>query len=163
MRDLLTPFLAGAGFVAACLVFFVIGKARGYETGYQAALNEPHKADTVWRTDTVVHERPVEKWRTVEKTVYIKVDSLITIHDTTFIAMEKEKKGYSGEDYECTISGIDPVLESISVYPKTAYVTNTIVEKQRWSWTMTAGPGAFWSGEKVQFGVGAVIGFGYNF
>ena len=165
MKQYLLPFLVGVALVAIGIVMFWIGKERGYSQGYDAAMNEPHKADTVWRTDTITIDHPVEKWRTVEKLVYIPVTDSVLVHhhDTTYIAMERERKGYSGEDYSCEISGIDPRLETISVFPKTMIVTNTVVQKKRFSWSATVGPGAFWNGGPVQFGVGAVVGFGYNF
>ena len=164
MKDLLTPFLAGAGFVAACLVFFVIGKTRGYETGYQAALNEPVKADTVWRTDTHFVDRPVEVWRERERLVYIPVVDTQIVHttDSVFVALERERRGYSGEDYEAVVSGIQPVLESIKVFPKTAYVTNTVVRQKHWGFGVSAGPGVLWDG-KIHGGVGIVAGLTYQF
>ena len=164
MKQYLLPFLVGVALVAIGIVMFWIGKERGYAQGYDAAMNEPHKPDTVWKTDTVIHETPVEKWKYIDKPVYIAVvdSQIVHIHDTTYIAMNREIKGYEGDDYKCTISGIDPALESIAVFPKTAYITNTVVEKKRWTWSATAGPGVFYNGS-VQFGVGAVIGVGYNF
>ena len=164
MKQYLIAALIGAGIVACMLVMFIIGRERGYGQGYSDAMNQPHKADTVWRTDTIIHETPVEKWKTIEKPVYIAVvdSQIVHIHDTTYIALNREIKGYSDTDYQCEISGIEPNLNWIKVFPKTAYITNTIVEKKRWSFGITAGPGVLYNGS-VQFGVGAVVGFGYNF
>lgn len=165
MKQYLIPFLVGVALVACMLVTFQIGKGLGYDRGFVEALNQPHKADTIWKTDTHFVDRPVEKWRTKEKLVYVpvKVDSLITIHDTTYVALEREIKGYKGEHYEAQVSGVEPSLDWIKVFPKTAYIQNTVVQKKKFTWGVTAGPGAFFNGKDVQFGVGAVVGFGYNF
>ena len=167
MKQYLIAFLIGVGLVACMLVMFLIGKERGYGMGYSDAMNQPHKADTVWKETPVYIDRPVEivKWKDREKLVYVpyKVDSLI--HDTTFVSLPREYKQYGDDRYEAVVSGIDPVLESIKIQQKTAYITNTVVEKKRWSFGVHVGPGVFWPGQgsQVQFGLGAVAGFGYNF
>ena len=159
----LTAIIAGAVFLAllTCTWFW------GYRKGYDVALNLPHQPDTVWRTKVVTVEKPVPvvKWKDREKLVYVPVnkDSLVYVHDTTFMPLPREYKQYSEENYTAQVSGIDPALDWIKINQKTAYITNTVVQKKRWSWSITAGPGAFWNGGSVQFGVGAVVGFGYNF
>lgn len=162
MRQYLIPFLVGVTLVACMLVTFQIGKARGYSSGYSDALSLPVRSDTVWRTDTHFVDRPVEVWRTKEKLVYVKVDSLITVHDTTYVAMEREQRGYKGEDYEAQVSGVEPALDWIKVFPKTAYIQNTITTRKRWSFGITAGPGVLYDGS-VHGGVGIVAGIQYNF
>lgn len=164
MKDWLTPFLVGAGIVASCVVFFAIGRARGYADGYRSGLEEPRQADTVWRTDTHFVDRPVEKWREREKLVYFPVHdtSLVVIRDTAYIALERERRGYSGSEYEAVVSGIDPLLESIKVFPKTAYITNTVVKRQHWGFGVSAGPGVLYDG-KIHGGVGIVAGLQYQF
>lgn len=163
MEKYLLPFLVGVAFVALCIVTYQIGHGAGYADG----INQPHKADTVWREKTVYVDKPVEvvKWKDREKLVYVPVnkDSLVYVHDTTFMPLPREYKQYSEENYTAQVSGIDPALDWIKINQKTAYITNTVVQKKRWSWSITAGPGAFWNGGNVQFGVGAVVGFGYNF
>lgn len=163
MKQYLIPFLVGVALVACMLVTYQIGRGIGYDKGVAEALNQPHKADTIWKTDTHFVDRPVEVWRTKEKLVYVKVDSLITVHDTTYVALEREQKGYKGEDYEAQVSGVEPALDWIKVFPKTAYVQNTITMRKRWSFSITGGPGVFWDGREIKPGAGIVAGFGYNF
>ena len=165
MKQCLLPFLVGAALVAAILMSFLIGRGRGYSEGYEKAMNEPHKADTIVKVDTHFVDLPVEKWKTKEKVVFVPVhdSTLVTIHDTTYIALNRERKGYSGDDYELEITGIEPNLEWIKTYQKTQYITNTIVEKKRWSFGVTAGPGVMWDGKEIKPGLGFVAGFGYNF
>lgn len=165
MRQYLLPFLVGVALVAAILMSFLIGRGRGYSEGYEKAMNEPHKADTIVKVKTITIDRPVEvvKWKEREKPVYVPVDSLIYVHDTTFVAMEREFRKYGDERYEAQVSGIDPTLDWINVNQKTEYVTNTVVEKRRWSFGATLGPGVFYDFKEVKPGVGLTVGVTYNF
>ena len=164
MKDFLTAVLIGIGIAACMLVTVLIGKERGYGQGYAAALNEPHKADTVWKVDTNFVDRPVEiiKWKDREKLVYIPVTDTLAIHDTTFLALPREYKQYGDETYQAQVSGVDPSLDWIRVNQKTAYITNTVVEKKRWGFGVTAGPGVLWDGS-FHGGVGIVAGLQYTF
>lgn len=164
MKQYLVPFLVGVCLVACCLVFFQIGRAGGYQKGYDDALNLPHKPDTVWRTKLVTIEKPVPvvQWKEREKLVYVPKDSLIYVHDTV-PALPREYKQYSGENYTAQVSGIDPSLDWVTINQQTAYITNTVVQKKRWSWSVTAGAGIYWNGSQVQPGLGITAGFGYNF
>ena len=170
MRQYLVPFLVGVCLVACCLVFFQIGRAGGYQKGYDDALNLPHVLDTVWRTKLVTIEKPVPvvKWKEREKPVNVpaKVDSLVYVHDTTFMPLPREYKQYSEENYTAQVSGIDPALDWIKINQKTAYITNTVVQKKRWSFGVSAGPGIFWTtgaAADIAFGMGIVAGLQYNF
>lgn len=159
-------FLVVCGFSLAIGFSWRIAEKRGYRKGYDAALSLPHKADTVWRDTTIYKEHLVEvvKWKEREKTVLVPVhdSTLVTIHDTTYVALEREFKRYSDEDYEAQVSGVDPTLDWIKINQKTAYITNTVVKKQRWAFGVTAGPGVVFNG-KVHGGVGVVAGVSYNF
>lgn len=164
MKDYLIPFLVGVALVACMLVTFQIGRGRGYSAGYDDALHLPSKSDTIWKTDTHFVDRPVEKWREKIKEYYVEVPAwdTVTVHDTVFLRLQAERVQYDGEEYRAVVTGVEPRLESIAVFPRTAYITNTVVQKKRWSWNASVGPGVFYNGS-VQFGVGAVVGFGYNF
>lgn len=164
IKQYLIAALAGVALVACCLVFFQIGKANGYQRGYNAAMNEPHKADTVWRRDTIRIDHPVEVERWREKTVYLAVHDTQIVHttDSVFVALERESRRYSGDDYQAVVSGVLPSLDEIKVFPKTAYITNTVVEKRRWSFGISVGPGVVYDGS-FHGGVGAVAGLQYNF
>lgn len=166
MKQYLIPFLVGVAIVAIGVVTFQIGRAGGYQKGYDDALSLPHVPDTVYRTKLVTVEKPVPvvQWKEREKPIYVpvKVDSLVYVHDTTFMPVPREVKQYSEENYTAQVSGVAPSLDWIKINQKTAYITNTVVQKKRWSWNASVGPGVFYNGS-VQFGVGAVVGFGYNF
>ncbi len=164
MKAYLTAFGIGVALVACMLVTFLIGRERGYAKGYDDGVNLPVKADTVWRTDTHFVDRPVEVWREREKLVYLPVVDTQIVHrtDSVFVVLERESRGYSGEDYEAQVSGIEPQLDWIKVFPKTAYIKETKMIKRRWTFGVTAGPGVVWNGQ-IHGGVGIVAGLQYNF
>lgn len=139
----------------------------GYGIGGRRALAGLEvQRDTVVTVDTHFIDRPVEvvKWKDREKLVYIAVNdtALVTIHDTTFVAVEREIKRYSGEDYEAQVSGVQPQLDWVKVYGKTVTVTNTVKDTRRWTFGVTAGPGLVWNGS-VHAGIGVVAGVQYRF
>lgn len=86
------------------------------------------KTDTVYRTDTHFVEKPVEviKWKDKERLVYVPVHDTTTIHDSTYIVLPRENKLYKAEEYECQVSGIDPLLDWIKVYQKTETITQYV-------------------------------------
>lgn len=167
MKQYLIPFLFGVGLVACCLVFFLIGKETGWQKGYDEAMNQPHKADTVTVEVPVYIETPVEvvKWKDREKLVYVPVP----VHDTTkvrdTIALPREYKRYEDESYSAQVSGIDPALDWIKINQKTEYITNTVVEKKRWAFSVTAGFGGVYDfGDgRIHGGPGVLFGWSYNF
>lgn len=177
MKNYIIAVLIGIGIAACMLVMFIIGRERGYGQGYSDAMNQPHKPDTVWKTETVTIEKPVPYY--VEPSgvemfpvgtlaqLQAKIDSLRAAKpDTTFVEIpvpiETQKYGgQEGDEYEAQVSGWHPSLDWIKVYPKTAYITNTVVEKKRWSFGVTAGPGVLWDGT-LHGGVAVVVGVQYN-
>lgn len=157
--------LATIIFGALLLVLLTCTWFWGYDRGRKSVKCPViEKTDTIWRTDTHFVDRPVEVWRTVEKPVYFAVHDtqIVRTTDSVFVALQRERRGYSGEDYEAVVSGVDPLLESIKVFPKTAYIQNTITTRKRWSFGITAGPGVLYDGS-VHGGVGIVAGIQYNF
>lgn len=140
-----------------------IAHKNGYKRGYSEALANA-KTDTVWHTDTVFHEKPVEKIKWRDKLVYVPVTDSVLIekHDTTYIALQFEKKEYADSTYRAVVSGFQPSLDWIEVYQKTAYITNTVVERRHWGASVTAGPAVVFNG-KWYGGLGVAIGLSYNF
>lgn len=141
------------------------GNHDGYKAGYKDGLAAiESKTDTVWKTDTHYVDKPIEKIRWKDKLVYVPVTDSILVekHDTTYIALEFEKVEYADSTYRATISGFQPKLESISVYPRTAYITNTVVQREHWGASITGGPAILFNG-KWHAGLGAAIGLSYNF
>lgn len=103
-----------------------------------------HTTDTIVIRDTIVKRVPqpyrVEVVRT--DTVFIPMPGA----DTVKTVIPIERKEYRDEDYYAVIEGFRPELVSMTVYPKTKYITDT---KER---TVTKRP--WW-------GVGIQAGYGY--
>lgn len=83
--------------------------------------------DTVIVIDTVRINKP--------KPIYVKSEKdTLYINDTTFIELPKETKVYRDSTYEAQISGFQPNLDHISVFPRTTYITTekvSYIEKKR--------------------------------
>lgn len=98
-----------------------------------------HRTDTIVQFDTIYQEKPVPIFIESEPdTVYI--ESL----DTTAL-MNKETKVYQDSSYKAQVSGFQPQLDWIETYPRTVYVTETVVQetvkKQRFTHGIQAGIG----------------------
>ena len=174
MRDWKTPVFFVLAVLLCCLVSHIAGRVKGrrigweagWAAGYEAGYAAVHPADTFVVRDTLLIDRPEVVYQYIERPVYLPVTDtmLVTIHDTTFVALQRTARGYSGEDYAAQVSGIDPALDWIKVYPKTITITewDEAPKPGRWSLGVTAGPGILWDG-KFHGGVGAVLGLQYRF
>lgn len=176
IRDWRTPVFFVLAVLCVCLVSYFAGRVKGrrigwekgWAAGYEAGYAAVHPSDTLVRVDTLLVDRPVPVYTTIEKPVYFPlVDTmLVTIHDTTFVALNRTRKGYSGEDYEAQVSGVDPALDWVRVFPKTITITEWSEPPQpgRWSIGVAVGPGVFWNhADGVRPGVGAVLGVQFRF
>lgn len=100
-----------------------------WRLGYRAAVAESietPKADTLIIRDTVTIEHPAPILTTVIDTILVAYPDIVIIHDTTFVQLPKERKEYSGKDYRAIVSGYQPSLDLIQVFPETKVVTRTI-------------------------------------
>lgn len=83
------------------------------------------QTDTILRIDTVVVEKPVLIERTYYDSLYVAVHDTIQVRDSVFVVLPLEKKSYKGKDYYAEVSGYQPSLDLIEVYPRTKIVTQT--------------------------------------
>lgn len=159
-------------FMVACLLIVAAGFAckishrRGYSSGWRDAIASA-VSDTVLVVDTIRIDHPVPEYVYIdrEKPVYLPVHdtALVVIRDTTYIAVEREIKGYSGEDYRLQVSGVQPSLDWIEVKKTTEYITNTIPDVRRWTFGISAGPGLVYDFHGIHAGLGIVAGVQYRF
>jgi len=103
--------------------------------------------DTVTLTDTMWFPDPVEVERVVRDTMWVDVGDIIIEHDTTYIPLPKEYVTYKDSSYTAVVSGFNPALEEIAVYPKTQYIT---VQTEK----------IFTEYKHYKFGVGVQAGYG---
>jgi hypothetical protein len=100
------------------LGFFLRGKYQKHEVLVQT--------DTlIFRETITIEHPPVEKHIITKDTMLVKVRDTVTIHDTTYVVLNKEVKEYRGESYYAVVSGYQPSLDFIEVYPETKVVTST--------------------------------------
>lgn len=86
--------------------------------------------DTTFLIDTHIVEKPVLKETRVIDTVYIAIEvhDTTTINDTLYMRLEFETKTYKGENYLAKVSGYNPSLYYIEVYPKTKVIKESITQ-----------------------------------
>ena len=116
------------------IVLFLVGVLIGWlPKGRLQKETIVEKRDTLIIRDTVKEYKPVpvevvkEKW----KTQLVEVKDTVRIHDTLYLNLPIEKKVYKKEDYYAEVTGYNPSLTYIEVYPKTVYVTETIRRKDK--------------------------------
>lgn len=119
-----------------------------WRLGYRAAvaeLIEEPKADTLIVRDTVTVEFPVPILTTITDTILVAYPDIVIIHDTTLVQLPRERKEYSGKDYRAVVSGFQPSLDLILVFPETKTITPTISvapqKRSHWSIALQAGYG----------------------
>ena len=122
---------------------------------------EKVERDTVVVYDTIYHHypKPVDSAvvRYVTKVLpvvrYDTVHHLIgvdnMIHDTVAVEVPITSKHYGAPEYDAWVSGYEPSLDSIKVYQRTEYITETITK------TINA--------RKKPWGLGFHVGYGYDF
>ena len=89
-------------------------------------------------------------------------DSLL-VYDTVtkIIELPREYMVYKDSTYRAVVSGVQPRLDTMTVYPRTVYqtITKTITEKKRPHFSISVGPGVSWDGKKVKPSLQATAGF----
>lgn len=153
---------------------FILWTAASFHIGRQAGKRSPQPAvkieqQVVTIRDTLRVLGPFYVTARIERPQLFPVTDTVRIHDTLFVALPREVREYPGEDYRAQVSGVDPSLDWIEVYPKTKIVTNTVQVPgpQRWKrigWGVAAGPGVFWQPgmDNVTPGVGILVGLRIN-
>lgn len=115
--------------------------------------------DTIVKYDTIFKEKPVP--------VYVKSepDTVFLPSLDTTVVLDKETKVYEDSSYKAQVSGFQPNLDWIEVYPKTSFVTEyqevKTVKKQRINWGVQAGIGYGVFTHKPDLYIG--FGVHYNF
>ena len=154
--SILTAFLFGA-----LASYFAV---KGHFQAKLATL-APKEIQVVKR-DTLRLNSPIlrEIHKVTHDTIKIVMNDTIVRRDTIYL--EREQRVYEDEEYKAFVSGFQPRLDSIYVYPKTIYETKVSTRKEWRQFTYG-----------VQVGVGVVIpfnsspsfggylglGIGYNF
>lgn len=125
-------------------LFFLLGFLAG-KSVYDRPVETTIERDTVVVTDTVTHYLPTPKdsIRTKYVTRWLAVHDT-TLHivnhtDTVAVEVPITSKHYGGAEYDAWVSGFEPSLDSIKVYQRTEYITETItLSKPPNKWELNA-------------------------
>lgn len=94
------------------------------------------------RVDTVVIEKPAEtRYETLRETILVEVRDTVTERDTLFVRLPLEKREYRRDDFYAEVTGVEPRLTYIEVYPKTQIVkvTERVMPKNELSFGFDVG------------------------
>ena len=153
---LLTAFLFGA-----LASYFAV---KGHFQAKLATLT-PKEIQVVKR-DTLRLNSPIlrEIHKVTHDTIKIVMNDTVVRRDTIYL--EREQRIYEDEDYKAFVSGFQPRLDSIYVYPKTIYETKVSTQKEwrRFTYGVQVGVGVVMPfTSSPSFGGYVGIGIGYNF
>lgn len=135
--------------VLLCVLALLLGYGWGHHSSPAISATQTQIIDTVY--DTIPYYHPVPKDSTVLRYKTITIPRIEHLTDTTnvevydTIQIPITQKEYEDSTYHAWVSGYEPNLDSIYVFPKTVTVTKNIghVINKRW-------------------GLGLQVGMGYN-
>lgn len=143
--------------IACCIISFL----GGYDYASKHCYNVSTVTDTIVKRDTIISV-PDTVYREValgEKTVKVVIHDTLCKIDTVEVALPYEQREYRDSNYNAWVSGYEPALDSIKVFPRTVTVHErvTVKEKNR-RWGVFGGVGISVS-DRVTPCVGVGIGY----
>ena len=115
--------------IACCIVSFL----GGYDFASKHCYNVRTVTDTIVKRDTIT-SIPDTVYRTValgEKTVKVIIHDTLCKTDTVTVSLPFVQKQYKDSSYSAWISGYEPSLDSIRVFPKTTIIRESKVVRQK--------------------------------
>ena len=95
----------------------------GYMVGVDRAEKEVvhiKQVDTLIRVDTIRYTAPPEThYEVLTEKVLVPIRDTVWKHDTLYVSVHTQLKSYKDKDFYLEISGVNPSLEYIEVYPRT--------------------------------------------
>ena len=149
------------------IALFIMGVAlwriRGLEKEIDAIKNAPADTVTIVKVDTLLIAQPVVQYKYIKEKEYVTITDSLLVYDTVtkIIELPREYLVYKDSTYRAVVSGVQPRLDTMTVFPRTVYqtVTKTITEKKRPHFSLSVGPGVSWDGKKVKPSLQATAGF----
>lgn len=125
---ILIPLLTG-------MVGYVVGNRHFHEATKMLQM------DTLIVYDTIRIEKPAEiRYVRTKEVVKVPIRDTTRIHDTTFLLLQKEVREYRDSQYYAKVSGYNPSLDFIEVYPKVTTISKTVMpEPTPWRYGVTVG------------------------
>ena len=144
--------------IALCIICFI----SGYDYASKHCANVVTRTDTIIKRDTVTLV-PDTVYRTIElgeRIVKVAVHDTLHRTDTVTVSLPFVQKQYKDSNYSAWVSGYEPSLDSIKIFPKTIIVRESKVERKKdRRWGVYGGVGIGVS-DRVTPYVG--IGIGYR-
>lgn len=145
--------------IALCIISFI----SGYDYASKHCTNAVTRTDTIIKRDTVtlIPDTVCDTVQLGERIVKVAVrgDTLYRI-DTVAVSLPFVQKQYRDSSYSAWVSGYEPSLDSIKIFPKTTIIRESKVERKKDKrWGVYGGVGIGVS-DRVTPYVG--IGIGYR-
>ena len=143
------------GILALCAVAFKIGRI----SQPQGPPTPPEvRVDTLYIRDTVVSYKPVYVAKTKLDTVLVPVGDTLTLRDTLWLALEREKVEWRDTLSTVWASGVEVSVDSVRHYVTEKVIVKEVPymvkDKSRWGVGVQAGVGAGRDGLVPYVGVG---------
>lgn len=141
-----------------CVVFDLLLLFGAWELGRHCGRKETRgqvvgvevrtETDTVVRRDTITVRKPQpyrERVLPVDMTIG-EADSLFALATADTLPLKVQRE-YRDSSYTAWVSGYDPQLDSVKVFPRTVVIstektiTQTVAKRNRFSWGLTVGAG----------------------
>lgn len=137
------------------IISFFVGLAVGYDIGTDQERETIR--ETITQTDTmVVHDTiRLTEYKKVERTI-VDTMRVWVPGDTVFVSLPKEQLLIKDDEFTAQISGFQPHLDFIEVYPTTYTITTEKVayKRRKWGLGVQAGYGVSKEGFSPYIGIG---------
>ncbi len=150
--------VAAALLVGVWLIGYIIGR------NHIPSTVEKVQIDTLVRHDTIRIESPPEIRRIkTTDTLILPITDTLRVRDTIYLVLNRQIKEYRDSLFYARVSGYDPTLDFIEVYPRTMVISKTETTTQNpspWRYGVTVGLdyGMMWE-KYITPNVGAEIGY----
>lgn len=158
MGKIKSILVAAALLVGVWLIGYIIGR------NHIPSTVEKVQIDTLVRHDTIRIESPLEIRRIkTTDTLILPITDTLRVRDTVYLVLNRQIKEYRDSLFYARVSGYDPTLDFIEVYPKTTVISKTETTTQNpspWRYGVTVGLdyGMMWE-KYITPNVGAEIGY----
>lgn len=148
--------------VALLVAAFLVGRCSVPRITPESHVVE--KVDTLVVRDTIIREKP--SYRT--EYVFVRDSVKVQVHDTVYINLPRQLRVYQDSLYRAEVSGVDPTLDRIEVYPQTKVVTKIetqtirVTERRKWGIGVQVGYGITKQGNAFNPGPYIGVGVSYN-
>lgn len=173
--------------LSVAVVLMAIAGIVGYGIGISEWKHYGTEKDTVTFRDTIKYYAPaasasnqvktVTKYLPVSKevkvpsvvtdTLYVNGDTIyverytevpLLVHDSVYVDVPIVQKTFSGADYRAYVSGYEPNLDSIMVFPKTSVIKETVTPRTKhWHIGLTGGYGYGFTSKQAEPYIGVGI------